>query len=40
MDFLRGAWPLIIYATNYCVAKNTIEQCTTDVNRTEANNLI
>ena len=42
---LRGAWPLIIYVTNvwikyYCVAKNTIEQCTTDVNSTEANNLI
>jgi hypothetical protein len=41
---LRGAWPLIIYVTNvwikyYCVAKNTIEQCTTDVNSTEANNL-
>jgi hypothetical protein len=42
---LRGAWPLIIYVTNlwikyYCVAKNTIEQCTTDVNSTEANHLI
>jgi len=24
----------------YCVAKDTIEQCTTDVDSTEANNLM
>ena len=45
MDILRGAWPIIIYVTNvwinhYCAVKNTIEQYTNDVKRTEVNNLI
>ena len=31
---------IYIYIKYYCVAKNTIEQCTTDVNSTEANHLI
>jgi hypothetical protein len=41
--YIERSWPLIIYVTNvwikyYCVDKNTIEQCTTDVNGIEAIN--